>query len=372
MERRVMHQLFSLWNSIQQYLIPYIEESLSVLSAKEVEFVRIAELASVDKFIKEYKWRGNGRKPHYRKLIVLAFIAKAVWNLPTTRALMTFLEASRNVRTLCGWERAIEIPSEATFSRAFDQFARDQLPSRIHCAMVKAGFEGRIAGHSSMDSTEVEAREKAVEKPKKEKNVKPKERQKPGPKKGQKRREKRQPKRLELQLKRTLEENLSDLPNICDCGVKCNSKGFRHTWKGYKLHMTVADGGIPISTILTSASVHDSQVAIPLMQMSNERVTSLYDLADSAYDADLIKEYSYSLEHVPIIEPSKRNGKDYQLAPAERIRYRERSAVERAFSNLKDNYGGRFLRVKGAAKVMAHLMFGVLALTATQLFRLLE
>jgi len=38
---------------------------------------------------------------------------------------------------------------------------------------------------------------------------------------------------------------------------------------------------------------------------------------------------------------------------------------------LKDDFGGRHIRVKGNAKVMSHLMFGVLALTADQLLRLL-
>ncbi len=52
-------------------------------------------------------------------------------------------------------------------------------------------------------------------------------------------------------------------------------------------------------------------------------------------------------------------------------RYNQRSSAERANSVLKDNYGGRFVRVRGAAKVMAHLMFGVIALTAAQLFRLI-
>ena len=215
-----------------------------------------------------------------------------------------------------------------------------------------------------MDSTEIEAREKAATKPKKERK-KPGGKQKPAPKKTQGRKE-RQPKRLELQGKCSLEEDLSDLPCRCDRGVKRNSKGCLHTWKGYKLHVAAADGGIPISAILTSASVHDSQAAIPLMQMGSERADILYDLADSTHYAELVKEYSRSLEHVPIIGPSRRNGKDPQLSPAEKIRYRERTTVERAFSNLKDNYGGRFVRVRGAAKVMAHLMFGVLALTAAQ------
>jgi len=60
------------------------------------------------------------------------------------------------------------------------------------------------------------------------------------------------------------------------------------------------------------------------------------------------------------------------LDPARKRRYRERSSAERVNSNLKDNYGGRFVRVRGADKVLAHLMFGIVALCATQLYRLLE
>lgn len=56
-------------------------------------------------------------------------------------------------------------------------------------------------------------------------------------------------------------------------------------WKGYKTHMDTADGGLPVNVLTTSASLHDSQVAIPMMRTSAERVTSLYDLMDSAYDA---------------------------------------------------------------------------------------
>jgi len=134
----------------------------------------------------------------------------------------------------------------------------------------------------------------------------------------------------------------------------------------------VADGGIPISAILTSASLHDSQAAIPLMQMSSDRVAYLYDLADSAYDAPQIKGYSRLRGHVPIIAQNKRRGEAIPMEPAQAVRFRERSSAERVNSNLKDNYGGRFNRVRGAAKVMAHLMFGILALTANQLFNLLE
>jgi hypothetical protein len=48
---------------------------------------------------------------------------------------------------------------------------------------------------------------------------------------------------------------LDDLPRACNVGSKKNSRGFQETWIGYKLHIDAADGQIPISCILTSASL---------------------------------------------------------------------------------------------------------------------
>ena len=57
------------------------------------------------------------------------------------------------------------------------------------------------------------------------------------------------------------------------------------------------------------------------------------------------------------------------IAP-ERLRYRQRSSVERVNSALKDSYGGRHVRVRGPVKVACHLMSGILALTVGQTVRL--
>ena len=100
-----------------------------------------------------------------------------------------------------------------------------------------------------------------------------------------------------------------------------------------------------IRAFLTSAFLHDSQVAIPMMQMTSQRVTYLYDLMDAAYDAKKIKEVSQGLGHVPIIDPNPRRGEAVPLEPAREQRYNERSAVERINSNLKDNYD-RFWQVQ--------------------------
>jgi hypothetical protein len=179
---------------------------------------------------------------------------------------------------------------------------------------------------------------------------------------------------LEVQPLRPLAENLADLPIACDVGCKRNSQGYQESWIGYKLHLTSIDGDIPVSAILTSASTHDSQVAIPLFQMTRERIPRcLYDLLDSAYDAPEIHQFSRNLGHVPLIDPNPRRSQNpRRLDPAEQRHFAERSTAERVNSNLKDNYGGKFVRVRGAAKVMCHLMFGLLALTAVQLFHLLE
>ena len=363
-----MPLLSSLFTAIQESLFPALEESYDPLTEKQREFVRVVELIEIEKHMLPYRWGGFGRRRKERVKLALAFIAKAIYSFDTTLALIDYLQSCKNMRRLCGWELTTDIPSESTFSRAFAEFAAGQLPAEIHEAMVKKHCGPKLAGHVSRDSTAIGAREK----PAKKRPAPPKAKRKRGrPRKGEVR-EPKPPKRLDLQPERSFEENIQDLPHVCDVGAKQNSKGYKETWIGYKLHLDCVDGDIPVSAILTSASVHDSQAAIPLGQMTNGRVTSLYDLMDSAYDAPQIHAFSESLGHVPIIDHNKRGGEQRPMDPAQAVRYRERSAAERVNSNLKDNHGCRTVRVRGAAKVMCHLMFGIIAITATQLFRLLE
>jgi hypothetical protein len=75
---------------------------------------------------------------------------------------------------------------------------------------------------------------------------------------------------------------------------------------------------------------------------------------------------------VPLIDHNPRGGEKEHFEPADAVRYRERSAAERTNARLKDEFGGRHVMVKGSAKVMTHLMFGLLALSADQLMRLLQ
>ena len=364
-----MALLSNIWDSIQSHLFSWMEEKLGSLSPKEQQFVRVCELSPLEHFLSPYEWSGKGRPPASRLPIAKAFIAKMVFNCANTRTLICQIKQSPSLRRLCGWETRNEIPSESTFSRAFDEFASGELPQKIHEAMIKLHYSPKLAGHISRDSSAIKAREKALPKPK-EKAKEPSPPPKRGRPKKDEKRDPKLPKRLEIQSGSSLEDNLSYLPKNCDYCCKNDSNGHRLTWKGYKLHVDVVDGDIPISAILTSASVHDSQVSIPLAQMSEQRVTNLYDLMDAAYDAPEIKSFSRQLGHVPIIDDNPRRGVKKGMNTAQSIRYRERSSVERFFSHL-ENYGSKNTRVRGHAKVMAHLMFGVLVVTAMQLYNLL-
>ena len=374
--------LMQFGHALQQCLFA-IESELEEMTPQLRLVAAAIALAPVENFVSARRAQ-TGRPAKDRTALVTAFLAKAVLNLPSTRSLIGRLKVDQALRRLCGWRSVTAIPDESKFSRAFAEFAEVKLPEQLHEAIVKATQNERLVGHIARDSTAIEARERFAEsKPKRKKKSKagrPK-----GPR-GKHARAKaiERGTRIQKQRRQKLETMLRDLPRQCDIGTKTSSKGHQQSWRGYKLHLDIADGQVPISAVLTSASVHDSQVAIPLMTMTSERVAYLYDMMDSAYDADPILEHSRELQHVPIVDPHPRRGTKKasqlpkafpvklppQLSPAEAQRYKERTMVERVNARLKDEFGGRQIRVRGAAKVMAHLMFGVLALTIDQWLRL--
>ena len=384
MQLTLSGQLKQFLRVMQGCLFPKLEEQLGPLTDKLRQLIAILELVQIESMVGP--WCGGvGRPALYERAIARAFVAKAVYNLSHTRQLLDRLHNDSCLRRICGWESRCEVPHESQFSRAFAAFATSELPQRLHAALIEATQKERLVGHISRDSTEIEAREKpqstpveatpAHSKPKR-KRGRPKKGEKPAPS---------EPTRLERQTKMTLKGMLDDLPRACNVGSKKNSKGYKETWIGYKLHIDAADGQIPISCILTSASLHDSQAAIPLARLTAQRVTNLYDLMDSAYDAETIHEHSRSLGHIPIIDihPRRDQALKQELQAeqkrckllgyrsAEDLRYRERTTVERVNARLKDEFGGRTVRVRGHTKVMCHLMFGIVALAADQILRLI-
>jgi hypothetical protein len=353
---------------LQHRLFPALEEESGPLSEKHQQVITVLSLIGMEGHLDGSRG-GRGRPAHDRLLFGRAFVAKAVFNLPTTEMLIQLLGSDATLRRLCGWEGASQVPDKTVFSRAFKEFAENGLPQRVHAALIQRTQSERLIGHISRDATAIAARERVV---KPEAPAAPAAAQ-PQPKPRRKRGEPKRPEdmtRIERQQTMTLEEMLADLPRQCAVGCKTNSHGRKETWRGYKLHLDVADGQIPISAVLTAASLHDSQVAMPLAKMTAARVTNLYDLMDSAYDCQALWKHSEALGHVAIIERLQRGKGLVPMAPHEAQRYKERTSVERVNSRLKDEFGGRYVRVRGHAKVMAHLMFGLLALTVDQILRL--
>jgi hypothetical protein len=239
------------WFSIHSDLFPWLEEQLGELTENEQRLVTTLDLIRIEKFM-TFSRNLRGRPKKKRDAIARAFIAKAEYNMPTTRTLLDRLACDKKLRRICGWEQKGRIPSESTFSRAFAEFAESQLPSYVHQTMISDNMSEDIISHVSRDSTEIEAREKP------EKDTKTdgeSDEKKPSHKLGRLKKGQesiKEPTRLERQQTMTLEEMLADLPHKCDVSTKKNSKGFKESWIGFKFHLDAADGQIPISCILTS------------------------------------------------------------------------------------------------------------------------
>ena len=360
-----MGKIAGIWSRVQQALFQ-VQECLPPLTEQQRRVILVLEVVRIEEQVPPGCLQWLGRRRADRRALARAFVAKALLNLPTTKMLIERLRVDRSLRQICGWEQGRQVPSEATFCRAFAEFAAIGLGDRVHADRVQEYLKQEVVWHVARDSTEIEAREKPQPKPK---TARPKYRR-GRPKKGEVRPLK-PAKRMERQYTQSAAEAMAELPKACDVGTKQNSKGHKHHWVGYKFHVDVGDGELPLAAVTTSASVHDSQVAIPLMKLTAARVSSWYELMDSAYHAAPIHRMSQELGHVPIIEANPRRGKETEMEPDRARRYHHRTQAERFNSRLKDNCGGRFVRVRGHPKVHAHLMFGLLVIFAEALLKLL-
>ncbi len=384
---KIIPTLSKMWLKVKNLecsLFPELEESLRIeeFSTKEAKLIRVLDFAEIEKFITNTSLTNT---PKYREQIARAFIAKSVYNFQTTRDLLNRLHVDRTLRILCGWRYKNDIPSEATFSRAFDEISTLQIAQKTHEKFVGEYLSEKTFFYNATDATKIPLREKAVKKAKEEPKVK----HKPGrPKKGETR-EPIKPKILEQQKDmQTVDEMLSLVSTDCGVGIKQNSKGNREVWIGGSLHISVVDGDIPITAFYSGANVHDSSVALPLMQETSKRVNYLYDLQDAGYDADIIREFSIQLGHRPIIDINPKNSKELkakielmehenktfkylnQHLSCDEKHYNQRSMAERVNKLLKDDFGCNKIYYQGATKVASVLAFGILSICIDQSLKL--
>src|SRR5574344_1823203 len=372
---KISSSLSKMWNKVltlNNSLFPALKEELRLeeLSHKEQKLISILDFAQIEKNITVVSITNT---PKDREEIARAFIAKSVYNFQTTRDLIDRLHCDRVLRIVCGWRYKNDIPSESKFSRVFKELSEMQ---KAHEQFVKEYLSDKTFFYNAIDSTKIPLRQKPV----KIKKEKPKLKKRGRPKKGEIR-EPIRPTILEQQQEmQSVEEKLTLVSTDCGVGIKQNSKGNREIWIGAKLHISAVDGDIPITAFYSGANVHDSSVALPLMQETSKRVNYLYDLQDAGYDADIIREFSTTLGHRPIIDTNPKNSKELK-AKIELIEhenktfkylnwhlncdeqhYKQRSMVERVNKYLKDDFGCDKIYYQGATKVASVLAFGILSI----------
>src|SRR6202163_2489948 len=127
MQLTLSDQLKQFLRVMQGCLFPTLEERLGPLTDKLQQLVSVLNLIQIESMVAS--WPGGvGRPAPHRRAIARAFVAKAVYNMSTTRELLDRLANDVCLRRICGWESRREIPHESQFSRAFAEFAATELP----------------------------------------------------------------------------------------------------------------------------------------------------------------------------------------------------------------------------------------------------
>ena len=148
--------------ALQSELIPEVAAELEGLSPKLEQVIRVLVWSRIEDLLQTWVSAGPGQPQIDRCALASAFIAKAVLDLKTTRALIERLQVDRRLKRICGFDMRRALPSEATFSRAFDEFAASELATRAHKQMIESQLGENLIGHISRDSTAIEAREKVA------------------------------------------------------------------------------------------------------------------------------------------------------------------------------------------------------------------
>ena len=228
-----MADLTTIFHHLQRRLFPALEAELGTLSALDQQFCKVFSLTDLDRFARRYEWCGNGAPPcprTWRRTLSLPSMSSS----SPHRCAAGRAQVPPLLRQLCGWDSADEVPSEPTFSRAFAQFADDQLPQQTHEQMAKTHAGPKLVGHVSRDATAIKAPERPAAKPAPSAPAAPRKHGRP---KQRRSASARAAQALGTPTARTLAENLDDLPARCDVGCKRNSKGHRESWIGDKLHL---------------------------------------------------------------------------------------------------------------------------------------
>ena len=133
----------------QEEIFSELDASLGPLSGRYKLFILALEMVLMEDFLPSQSRGSRGRPLSHRTSIAKAFFARMIFQIPTTTALRERLLMDRTLRSLCGWPRGCDVPSEPAFSRLFHEFSESELPTRIHETLIKSCYEDQLLGHIS-------------------------------------------------------------------------------------------------------------------------------------------------------------------------------------------------------------------------------
>ena len=111
------------WYAFQQELFPRLEGELGPMGERYELFVAVLELVRVEALLPYFRGQA-GRPEEDRAALARAFIAKAVFDVPTTRGLIERLEVDGRLCRLCGWSGAAGFRARRRFRGPFPSLRR--------------------------------------------------------------------------------------------------------------------------------------------------------------------------------------------------------------------------------------------------------
>src|ERR1017187_5349092 len=149
MKLTLRQQITQFAHVLETQLFPILNEELGELTDPAKRLVAALELIPLARFVPSSRgWIGRPSKD--RLAIASAFVAKAVYGFALTRQLLDALASDTQLRRICGWKEARQVPHESTFSRAFDEFARMQLGQFVHEALIRETQKDRLIDRKSV------------------------------------------------------------------------------------------------------------------------------------------------------------------------------------------------------------------------------
>ena len=137
-------RLSDYWRKIQAELFPSLQEELGPLGERHRQLVTVLEMARPERFLPHV--HGRPGRPRRSRGALSRLSRKTIFNIDDTLGLIERLRLDKILRRLCGWGGAGTVPSEATFSRAFAEFAAARLGPRLLEAVVVAHHGDHLVG----------------------------------------------------------------------------------------------------------------------------------------------------------------------------------------------------------------------------------